>query len=76
MCPKLWDASDYIKAAALVLEESVALMMVGRVGFHISWDVVSKSLDAGDQAVSLDISQVVTGDPGRVISPYLAGNWI
>lgn len=76
MCPKLWDASDYIKAAALVLEESVALMMVGRVGFHISWDLVSKSLDARDRIVSLDISQVVTGDPGRVILPYLAGNWV
>lgn len=75
MCPTLWDASEFVKAAALVLEEHVALMMAGRVCFHISWDRVSKSLDAKDRAVSLDTSQVATEDAQRFILPYLAGNW-
>lgn len=76
MCPTLWDASDFVRAASSVLEERVALMMVGRVCFHISWDRISKSLDAKDRAVSLDTSQVATEDAQRLILPYLAGNWI
>lgn len=75
MCPTLWDASAFVKAAALVLGEHVELMMVGRICFHISWDRVSKSLNAKDRAVSLDTSQVATEDAQRVILPYLAGNW-
>ncbi|KAM0714591.1 hypothetical protein Q7P37_009887 [Cladosporium fusiforme] len=76
MCPAMWNASDFVKAAALVLEEPVALMMAGRVCLHIGWDRVARALDARDRVVSLDVSQWATGDGGNVILPHLAGNWM
>lgn len=76
ICPSLWDASDLIKAAALVLEEAVGLMLVGRVCLHMSWDRVARAISARDRVTSLDISQVVTGDARKIVLPHLAGNWI
>jgi hypothetical protein len=76
MCPSLWDASDLTKAAALVLEESVGLMLVGRIYLHLSWDRVSRATTARDRITSLDISQWATGDARKIILPHLAGNWI
>ncbi|KAM0714557.1 hypothetical protein Q7P37_009853 [Cladosporium fusiforme] len=75
MCPAMWNASDFVKAAALVLEEPVALMMAGRVCLHIGWDRVARALDVRDRVVSLDVSQWATGDGRNVILPHLAGNW-
>lgn len=76
MCPALWNASDFVRAAALVLEEPVALMMARRVCLHIGWDRVSKTLDARDSVVSLDVSQLATGDAQRLTLPHLTGNWV
>lgn len=76
MCPSLWDASDLTKAAALVLEEEVGLMLVGRIRLHLSWDRVSRAITARDRVTSLDISQVDTGDARKIVSSHLAGNWI
>jgi hypothetical protein len=76
MCPSLWNASDLTKAAALVLEEAVSLMLVGRICLHLSWDRVSRATTARDRITSLDISQWATGDARKIILPHLAGNWI
>lgn len=76
MCPALWNASDLVRAAALVLEEPVALMMAGRVCLHIGWDRVARAMDVRDRVVSLDVSQWATGDGRNVILPHLAGNWM
>lgn len=76
MCPSVWNASDLAKAAALVLKESVGLMLVGRVCLHMSWDRVARAISARDRVTSLDISQVVTGDARKIVLPHLTGNWI
>jgi hypothetical protein len=76
MCPSLWDASDLTKAAALVLEEEVSLMLVGRIRLHLSWDRVSRAITARDRITSLDISQVDTGDARKIVLSHLADNWI
>lgn len=72
----MWNASDFVKAVALVLEEPVALLMAGRVCLHIGWDCVARALDVRDRVVSLDVSRWVTGDGRNVILPHLAGTWV
>ena len=76
MRPDPWDTSDLTKAAALVLKETVSLMLIGRVCLHLSWDRVARAITARDRVTSLDISQAATGDAQKVILSHLAGNWI
>jgi hypothetical protein len=76
MRPDPWDTSDLTKAAALVLKETVSLMLIGRVCLHLSWDRVSRAITARDRVTSLDVSQAATGDAQKVILSHLAGNWI
>ena len=76
MRPDPWDTSDLTKAAALVLKETVSLMLIGRVCLHLSWDRVARAITARDRVTSLDISQAATGDTRKVILSHLAGNWI
>lgn len=76
MCPSLWETSDLARAAAIVLEEPVGLMLVGRVCLHLGWDRVARAISARDRVTSLDISQVVTGDARKIVLPHLAGNWV
>lgn len=71
-----WDTSDLMQAASLVFQETVTLMLVGRVCLHLSWDRVSRTITSRDRVTSLDISQAVTGDAKKVILSHLAGNWI
>lgn len=52
MCPALLNASDFVRAAAMVWEEPVALMMARRVCLHIGWDRVSKTVDARDSLLT------------------------
>lgn len=56
MCPSLWDTSDLIEAASLVLGEVVGIMLAGRVCLHLSWDHVSKAFGGRDRVTSLDVS--------------------
>jgi hypothetical protein len=76
MRPDPWDTSDLTKAAALVLKETVSLMLIGRVCLHLSWDRVSRAITARDRVTSLDVSQAATGDAQKVVLSHLAGNWI
>ena len=76
LCPTLWSASEFFQATALVLEERVELMMVDRVGLHIKWDRISRAMTPNARVVSLDITQVITGDAKKIMLPYLSGNWI
>jgi hypothetical protein len=76
MRPDPWDTSDLTKAAALVLKETVSLMLIGRVCLHLSWDRVSRAITARDRVTSLDVSQAATGDAEKVVLSHLAGNWI
>lgn len=72
----VWNASDFVRAAAFVLEEPVALMMAGRVSLHIDWERVAKTLGVRDCAVSIDVSQLAHGAAQAVVLPHLAGNWV
>jgi len=74
--PDLWDTSDLTKAAALVFEEAVTLMLAGRVCLHMSWSRVSGATTARDRVSSLDVSQAATGDARKIILSHLAGNWV
>jgi hypothetical protein len=65
--PDPWDTSDLTKAAALVLKETVGLMLVGRVCLRLSWDRVSRPTTARDRVTSLDVSQAATGDAQKVV---------
>lgn len=51
MCPSLWDTSDLIEAASLVLGEVVGIMLAGRVCLHLSWDHVSKAFGGRDRVM-------------------------
>jgi hypothetical protein len=75
MRPDLWDTSDLTNAAALVLKETISIMLIGRVCLHLSWDRVSRAMTARDRVTSLDISQAATGDAQKVVLSHLAGNW-
>lgn len=76
MCPSLWDTSDLIGAANLVLGEAIGIMLVGRVYLHLRWDRVSRAVAGRDRVTSLDLSQAVTGDVGKILLPHLTGNWV
>lgn len=76
ICPAVWNASNFVKAAALVLGEPTALLVAGRVCLHIDWDLVRRKLGARDKAMSLGVLQVDGGDPRRVVSSHLSGNWL
>lgn len=76
MCPSLWDTSDLIGAANLVLGEAVGIMLVDRVCLHMSWDRVSRAFAGRDRVTSLDVSQAATRDVSKIVLPYLTGNWV
>ena len=76
MCPSLWDTSDLIGAANLVLGEAVGIMLVDRVCLHMSWDRVSRAFAGRDRVTSLDVPQAATRDVSKIVLPYLTGNWV